>query len=511
MCVAQSSWREQRPPAFDIGPDGFPRPGQVIRHFRQTKRKTDGKPWTQRDVAQIVGRQELAVREMELRDTGLNDILRRRFFAELFAIPPDLLGLATAPETSPLHFSASWWIKFGFPAFDAGSDGFPRPGQVIRHFRLQKLKADGKPWTQRDVAQVLGKQELAVREMERRDTGLNDISRRRFLAHLFNIPPILLGLATLPQRHIIGQEASPKRTMQPQEQLFTYQRVLSSHWDAYFTTNPPDALPKVCRAVNDLQGITPYVPSNQQLLARELLCHYHQLTLDMSRDQGNHELALAQASLAITLAETFEKPELLVSTLYRRGLTYFDAGNLRAAYEDLNYAASFIKNRDVQLKGIVFLEAGRFLAHLASDRIEKLQVHHWLEQTERIIQRELEEDTCHVHLDRGRFHIGKAATYLNLYRFTEALGELDLADRLTKSEQIRRHAYITILRARVYFAQGELDYATELVLSTLSICLAIQSHSNIADIARLYHLLRQSSFGASPLVTRLGVMLRVQE
>jgi hypothetical protein len=182
---------------------------------------------------------------------------------------------------------------------------------------------------------------------------------------------------------------------------------------------------------------------------------------------------------------------------------------LRAAYEDLNYATSFTQIRDSQLKGIVFLEAGRFLAHVAHDRIEKLQVDHWLEQTECIIQRgELEEDSCHVHLDRGRFHIGKAATFLRLRRFTRALDELDLAGRLTKQEQIRRHAYIDILRAKVYFAQGELDSATELALSTLSICLAIQSHSNITDIATLYHSLRQSSFGDSPLVIRLGMMLR---
>src|SRR5271165_1047468 len=92
------------------------------------------------------------------------------------------------------------WREQGFPAFDAGLDGFPRPGQVIRHFRQIKLKADGKSWTQRDLAQVLGKQELAMRDMELRDTGLNDISRRRFLAHLFDIPPLLLGLATGPHQ-----------------------------------------------------------------------------------------------------------------------------------------------------------------------------------------------------------------------------------------------------------------------------------------------------------------------
>ena len=66
MRAAQPSWREQEElPAFDIGPDGFPRPGQVIRHFRQTRLKADGKPWTQRDLAQILGCRELAVREMD--------------------------------------------------------------------------------------------------------------------------------------------------------------------------------------------------------------------------------------------------------------------------------------------------------------------------------------------------------------------------------------------------------------------------------------------------------------
>src|SRR5258708_5464296 len=100
------------------------------------------------------------------------------------------------------------WIEQGLPAFDVGPDGSPRPGQVSRHFRQKKLKANGRPWTQRDVAQVLGKQELAIRDMELRDTGLNDISRRRFLAHLLDIPPILLGLAIIPQQYSVNMQST---------------------------------------------------------------------------------------------------------------------------------------------------------------------------------------------------------------------------------------------------------------------------------------------------------------
>jgi hypothetical protein len=35
MHAGQLSGTEHELPAFDLGPDGFPRPGQVIRHFRQ--------------------------------------------------------------------------------------------------------------------------------------------------------------------------------------------------------------------------------------------------------------------------------------------------------------------------------------------------------------------------------------------------------------------------------------------------------------------------------------------
>src|SRR5205823_4656326 len=130
-----------------------------------------------------------------------------------------LFGLAAAPQ--PETTDGVWWIEQGFPAFAAGADGFPCPEQVIRHYRSQKRKADGKAWTQRDLAQVLGKQELAIRDMELRGTGLNDISRRRFLAHLFDIPPILLGLVATPQQSITREQTA----LRAPTMLFTLEHI----------------------------------------------------------------------------------------------------------------------------------------------------------------------------------------------------------------------------------------------------------------------------------------------
>ena len=132
MYVGQLSSIERELSAFEVGSDGFPRPGQVVRHFRQLKLKVDGRPWTQRDLARALGKQELAIRDMELRDVGLNDIARRRLLADLLDIPPILFGLANAPECQNAHMAdLTWWVQRGFPAFSAGPDNFPHPGQVL--------------------------------------------------------------------------------------------------------------------------------------------------------------------------------------------------------------------------------------------------------------------------------------------------------------------------------------------------------------------------------------------
>lgn len=45
----------------------------------------------------------------------------------------------------------SWWVELGYPSFEKGPDGWPRPGQVIRYCRCLKRRPDGKRWTQADL------------------------------------------------------------------------------------------------------------------------------------------------------------------------------------------------------------------------------------------------------------------------------------------------------------------------------------------------------------------------
>ena len=105
------------------------------------------------------------------------------------------------------------WAHFGLPSpVETGKDGFPHPGKATRCYREQKKRTDV-TWTQKRLAQELGLTERAVCYLESHDVGLDSISLRRRLAILFNIPPILFGLASLEDETDPGQTIKRHREL----------------------------------------------------------------------------------------------------------------------------------------------------------------------------------------------------------------------------------------------------------------------------------------------------------
>jgi transcriptional regulator with XRE-family HTH domain len=208
-----SWWELLGYPPFEQGKGGFPRAGQVIRHYREKKKDDDGRAWTQKRLAEVLDITEKTVGEIENRD-AIPDFDRRQHLCQLFDIPSLLLGIRTRKEiiemveeyrakqeaavvSTALSFPQQWWVELGYPAFAAGHDGlFPRTGQVIKHYRGQKLDNKDKPWTQRLLAQTLGLTDQAIWDLENRDIGM-DFDRRQFLSDLFAIPPVLFGIMTV--------------------------------------------------------------------------------------------------------------------------------------------------------------------------------------------------------------------------------------------------------------------------------------------------------------------------
>ncbi len=514
MYVAQSSWTEQGFPAFDVGQDGFPRPGQVIRYFRQTKLKADGKHWTQRDLAQVLGKQELAVREMELRDTGLNEITRRRLLTELFDIPPILLELAIVPERQNTKVDVStWWVQQGFPAFDVGQDGFPRPGQVIRYFRQTKLKADGKHWTQRDLAQVLGKQELAMRDLELRDIGLNDISRRKFLAHLFDIPPILLGLATIPRRSGGGMQGTsvsvPKvLSVSDHIDLEEIRDRLTRFWTKNTSTSH-DVLITIDFILKRLYERYPATTSHERLEVVTALCELHIHAANMLRDRGKFNKSLGHLRKTEDLNMLLKEDELQADVFYRRGGVYLEKGEISLALADYHAAEQKLTNISPPLQAAVLLETALSEARMATSRQQYTAVLKKFDRAGRIIRVEHteagREKWPYLRVDLERYHLDRAATLIVVGNSEEAQQELKLLSPSHLSG--RRYVYYLILQAQAYVNLKEYAQAALLAEEALPLVHLMHSRVNLDRIIMLYNQFQQTPFRHNPEVERLGYLL----
>jgi transcriptional regulator with XRE-family HTH domain len=113
-------------PAFEPRADGLlPRPGQVVKYFREKKMNSKGKAWTQRELARALGITEAMVRNIENRDIGL-DYERREFLSKLLNIPPVLLGVAMENEIDKflkagrmdealIDFEKAWYFEKKLP------------------------------------------------------------------------------------------------------------------------------------------------------------------------------------------------------------------------------------------------------------------------------------------------------------------------------------------------------------------------------------------------------------
>src|SRR5450631_592262 len=128
-------WVEEEYDSFMAGEEGYPDPGQVCRLYRERKQY---KPIT---LAHELGITDVAVRGMESKRTGLDSISLRRRLISLLAIPPVLLGL-DLPHSVPY-----WWLRADLPAFLAGPNNYPNPGQVVKYYREQKKQSNAS-WTQ---------------------------------------------------------------------------------------------------------------------------------------------------------------------------------------------------------------------------------------------------------------------------------------------------------------------------------------------------------------------------
>jgi tetratricopeptide (TPR) repeat protein len=505
------------PSSVEKGTDGFPHPGKAVRWHREQKKRTDA-TWTQKRLAQESGLTERAVCYLESHDVGLDSTSLRRKLAMLFNIPPMLFGLASLED------------KIG-------------TGQTIKQYRNMKPKKHPLR-NQKGLARALNLTEKAVRDMEKRNIGLDSIARRRVLAHLLAIPPATLGIITLEEILLQQQKTATaiSSTETPREKEATfglahYKDRLKTLWDRNHTGTAQDRLTYITADMASLTTALPYISGDDEKEIRAVLCRYHHLHAHILRDQGRYDAAIVELEKAAILAQRAELPHLLAVTLLRIGSVLRDRGDITFAQAKIetargnstganqkrrqanaDYTAAidhYTRIRNLErlpkaLHGVLLFDEGYSQAHLAQrnqDARREALTH--LKAGGKIIAetRDTLEEEFSIRITERTYHNTKAATLLAAGWPREALQELtDLMDPPSEGDMTRQNAYTDYLWSQAYADLGLIDAAATPAQDALIRMKQIKSRIHIMRIAGLQGQLSQLD-SKNIEVIRLGVMV----
>jgi DNA-binding XRE family transcriptional regulator/tetratricopeptide (TPR) repeat protein len=508
------------PSPFETGTDGFPRPGKAVRRYREQKKRTDA-TWTQKRLAQELGLTERAVCYLESHDVGLDSISLRRRLAMLVTIPPILLGQAALEDKTD-------------------------PGQTVKQHRNMKPK-NHPLRSQKGLARALSMTEKAVRDMEKRNIGLDSIARRRVLALLLDIPPATLGIITLEEILLQQQKEAPTIPLAVAStekgatfDIAFYKDRLKTLWNRNHTNTAQDRMAHIAA---DMAGITtallPYVSGDDEKEVRGVLCRYLQLHAHILRDQGRYDTAIAELEKAAILAERAENLHLLVVTLLRIGSVLRDRGavseafakieaargnstsaNQRRKQANADYMAAidqYTRIRNLEwipeaLHGVLLFDEGYAQAHLAQgNRDAILAALSLLKDGGKIIAetRRILEDEFSIRITERTYHNTKAAAMLSAGWPREALQELtDLMDLPEEGDMARQNAYTDYLWSQAYADLGLIDAAATPAQDAFVVMKQIKSRVHMARIAGLQGQLSQIDSKHIEVI-RLGVMVNL--
>jgi transcriptional regulator with XRE-family HTH domain/tetratricopeptide (TPR) repeat protein len=528
-----SWWVDLGYPPFEKEEGGFPRTGQVIRHYREKKRDDAGRTWTQSRLAEFLTVTEKAVWDIEKRDASV-DVARRQRLSQCLDIPSVLLGIRTReeilkvieerrakqaypavlPSDSP---SMWWWVELGYPSFAPGKDGFfPRTGEVVKYYRGRAMDTKGKPWTQRRLANVLGiETDQAVWNLENRDTAL-DIERRRFLSELFDIPPMLFGIITLAE---IGRLVEQRRKASS-EIVIVSTRVSTSHkltidaeectalLDSYWTTflsNPTQiSMTNIDLCIDALYHELPRVREKKPL--QELLCRFHDLAANILCDQQEFNDAMVQLEKASSFAALLKSDELKALVLYDYGYALWTADRFDKALEKYEEGRRYEQRVPRNLRNSLLLETGSTKALVAQTPEKRDTAITLVDRVGNSLRSKgIEEDPYFLGLDLDRYHLIRSESLIAVGRNKEAIEELELVK--AGPEYPRRQAYKDIYRAQAHTNLGEYSEAASFATSGLVILQEVNSVKNITHVERMYKKFPRGLFKHNDDVARLEYLL----
>jgi hypothetical protein len=390
----------------------------------------------------------------------------------------------------------------------------------MRDFRLQKeMSAEdlGEVYgrvTQKDQQPISARR---IHQMEAENDVPADIERRRALANLLDIPPFLFGLANLGD---VGMQPAGIQRVPPASQPATqskksmmvdledYSTFLTFCWAQHYNTTAHAFVSGLHKRIRTLEAFAQEVSGPQAEQAKNLLCPYHFLAIDIARDQRHYGTAFNHVNSLIELAQEMDKEDVLATALLRCGLTNYEKRNYGAAAFNLKQALPLVELARPQLKGYALQTAGVVLSHMATTEREKTFALKQMDEAYAIIRgNTLEEDGSFLKLTEGWYYFYRSKALIAQERPKDAQQDLQETERSIGPDQPRRYIFVEIDQIYIYLALGYLPIATTTALHILEIAEAINSKLAMLRVADIYKALRNSDYKNHMDVAELGLKL----
>ena len=242
--------------------------------------------------------------------------------------------------------------------FSKQKDGFPNAGEIVRYYR-EKMK-----YTQIALALLLGVNRLQVIRMEHHNQVPKNIERRRAIADLLKIPPILLGIG------VIGSYLEPleEEHLHTPDSAYSVEEAseyLDAAWEINFYSGSSYLLPGArrwkARIEEKVEGGGPEQKKNLDLLHQ-----YKHLLLVVGKQRQDYTETDPEG--LINIARQLDNPDALGISLHRRGSMYFQQQNYEAALKDIRESLSQVAQAGPRVKGFVLAGSGPVLAHYATGK-----------------------------------------------------------------------------------------------------------------------------------------------
>lgn len=451
-----------------------------------------------------------------------------------------------------------YWGEGGqFGPFEAQDDGWPNAGQVMRYFR-EKGGMSATEFAQRysEELEKFGKHKkgkqgkqgnitaIWILNMEKQNSVPTDITRRRIIAQLLKIPPVLFGLAELahpivPFNPQVQDASIPElQTVQrPVRDIDHFRRNISVALQLHKANNAHELAEEIQADLWVLSALEVDAQGDLLYHVRELLIANHLLASRIARDQRQYKRAYIYANDAVRIAKMMDDTDLLASTRHTRGLVLLawgqsgylrqgqlqdDRGKIEKAVLEFQALLDEERRRPAtfhpQLLVQTMIQQSRALAALTQHKhdsratnalvlldqaAEKVESNH----VDSLYTRLLLTGSDFLSKTGYRQHRANVLNTLGLYG--RALSELhQIQKRVVVNEtNPRNQVWLHLVESKAFFGLEEYTEATKKLKEALVICCSIQSTQNMISIVNKCSQLLESPYGSSSDVVELADML----